>query len=62
LPEGGRTAHFDAAGDGVRIEGPFGSWSVSTDAIMGGTSTAQATVTKQGALRLTGKVVKGGAA
>lgn len=62
LPEGGRIAHFVAAGDGVRIEGPFGSWSVSTDAIMGGTSTAQATLTKEGALRLTGKVVKGGGA
>ena len=60
LPEGGRIARFVAAGEGVRIEAPFGSWSVSTDAIVGGSSTARATLTDDGAVRLTGTVAQGG--
>ncbi len=60
LPEGGSIASFTNTGDAVSIEAPFGSWSVSTDAIMGGASTAQASVTGDSTLRLSGNVSPGG--
>ena len=60
LPGDGRIARFIGDASGVGIEAPFGSWSVSTDAMMGGSSTATSTLTGEGALRLTGTVVRGG--
>ena len=59
LPQDGRIASFAQAGEAVIIDAPFGSWSVSTDAMMGGTSTAQMSLTPDGALRLTGTVAQG---
>jgi len=62
LPKDGWIAQFVAVDGGVRIEAPFGSWSVSTDAMMGGSSTARAALTDEGALRLTGTVTQGSVA
>ena len=59
LPQDGRIATFAQTGETVMIEAPFGSWNVSTDAMMGGKSTAQASLTPDGALRLTGTVAEG---
>ena len=59
LPADGIIARFTQADDAVQIEAPFGSWGVSTDSMMGGTSTAAASLTESGALRLRGTVSRG---
>ncbi|MGB3739980.1 MAG: CIA30 family protein [Pontixanthobacter sp.] len=60
LPDDGVIARFTSADGAAAIDAPFGSWNVSTDAIMGGTSTARIAVTQDGALGLTGTVAQGG--
>tara|TARA_B100001765_G_scaffold50891_1_gene29756 strand:+ start:7317 stop:9080 length:1764 start_codon:yes stop_codon:yes gene_type:complete len=62
LPDDGLVARFGETDGEVSIEAPFGSWNVSTDAIMGGTSTARTSLTADGSLRLAGTVVQGGVA
>lgn len=60
IPEDGTIAAFSQNGDAVSIDAPFGSWAVSTDAMLGGSSSAAASLTGDGALRLAGTVVQGG--
>lgn len=58
--EDGPVATFSDDKGSVAIAAPFGAWSLSTDAMMGGASTANASLTGEGALRLIGTVAPGG--
>lgn len=63
LPAEGIIARFAAPAESVAppaITAPFGSWTVSTDQMMGGSSTAGLALTGEGALAVTGNVQQGG--
>lgn len=62
LPADGVIARFSAQNWGAAITAPFGRWDVSTDALMGGKSTAVTALSTDGALEITGTIDAGGMA